>query len=244
MRFEGLVGVLLACAMLCGAGYCAAAAAETSVALTLTQTPEAAQQKLGEAFAVAGRAATAKRPGAGDRRTAADRCQSTQEHVLDRSRRRDPQLGLGKLLTADVLAMLEFAGPEPGQKAGKPWGAFAGGRFRRRRRFAASPPPRSTRRRWKKRPSIFPTMFRPRFIRPGSPPSPWRWPRFESKGRFDRLRPLELGVRDLIAARLLVLSGASSDAKQDESCRAGPASLPGFASSRGRTWNNCCGNWI
>ena len=32
---------------------------------------------------------------------------------------------------------------------------------------------------------------------------------FESKGRFDRLRPLELGIRDLVTARLLELSGAS-----------------------------------
>ena len=33
---------------------------------------------------------------------------------------------------------------------------------------------------------------------------------FESKGRFDRLKPLELGVRDLVTARLLELSGAAT----------------------------------
>ncbi len=32
----------------------------------------------------------------------------------------------------------------------------------------------------------------------------------ESKSRFDRLRPLELGIRDLIIARLMAIGGISS----------------------------------
>ena len=50
----------------------------------------------------------------------------------------------------------------------------------------------------------------------------------ESKGRFDRLRPLELGIRDLITARLLELSGATSAGLADVAERRTPRQAPRF----------------
>ena len=64
---------------------------------------------------------------------------------------------------------------------------------------------------------------------------------FESKGRFDRLRPLELGIRDLVTARLLELSGCGCRRPlPGHKASRSPRSRSGFRSCSGRIWNNCC----
>ena len=130
-----------------------------TLALTLTRPDDAATGDLGEKML----SLVELRLGADKSLAIVERRQIdavTQEHVLDRSRPRNPQLQLGKLLTADVLAMLEFAAPSRGKMAASR-GDVCALSIRRRRPFAAWPPPRSTRRHWKRPPSIWPTTSRP-----------------------------------------------------------------------------------
>ena len=97
----------------------ARAAQPTTLALTLTRSQDAADKQLGEKLL-----SLVELDLAADKSLAiVERRQIdliVQEHVLDRSLAGDPKLQLGKLLTADDLAMLEFLPAEMGQPAGKP----------------------------------------------------------------------------------------------------------------------------
>ncbi|HTU25766.1 MAG TPA: hypothetical protein VMF30_10230 [Pirellulales bacterium] len=204
-RPGGLPAALLVASALWAAH--AVAAAPTSIALTMTRPADGApQQNLAENLLTLVELAVQAEGGL----TIVERRQidlALQELVLDGSRPADAQLKLGKLITADNLAMLELLPPDKGDKT--PWGRLRvvdprsgvirgvtvaaldeGALEERAKQFArfVSAIARSP-----NRPVVTVAVLP-----------------FESKGRFDRLRPLELGIRDLVAERLLVLSGAAA----------------------------------
>ncbi len=142
-----------------------------------------------------------------------------QEHVLDRSLAGDLKLQLGKLLTADDLAMLEFLPAETGQPAGKPAEKptenLTGKPMVRLRVVAAktgvirgvtvAPVDEATLEEAAQQLADYVSAV---IAAPSKPVVTVAVAPFESQGRFDRLRPLELGLRDLVSARLVELSGA------------------------------------
>ena len=191
------------------------AAEPATLALTLTRPQEAAERPLGEKLLslVELDLQSSKSLAIVERRQID---LIVQEHVLDRSQKIDPQLQLGKLLTADYLAMLEFLPAETGQSAGKPTEKPTGKPTVRLRVVEAktgairgvtvASVDEATLEEAAEQLADYVSAV---IAAPSKPLVTVAVAPFESQGRFNRLRPLELGLRDLVSARLLELSGAS-----------------------------------
>ena len=152
-----------------------------------------------------------------------------QELVLDRSRPGDSQLQLGKLITADFLVMFEVVPPE--KDSPKPCVRLrvVDPKTAAIRGVTVASLDEET---MEETVEQFARYVSALIREPEKPTVTVAVAPFESKGRFDRLRPLELGIRDLVTARLLELSGAGSPAPAGQPRQAGPrgaAPVPGAA---------------
>jgi len=204
----------------------ARAAERTSVALTATVLPQAAaqDQKLAENLLALIELEVQSAPTL----LVVERRQidlAISELLLDRSRPARRQLNLGKLITADILAMLELRQDEAralkqGQKQPRTlWGILrvVDAKTGSIRGLTVASIDEATLEDTAQQFARYVSLVE---RAPQKPTVTVAVAPFESTGRFDRLRPLEFGIRDLITMRLLLLSGAYSKSDSAETSAA------------------------
>ncbi|MBC7822113.1 MAG: hypothetical protein IAG10_34950 [Planctomycetaceae bacterium] len=196
-----LIFVALGSAMLLPKGV-AAAAAKTTIALTTTRIAGAdpANHNLTDSLV----ALLELQLLADDSLSVVERQQielAMQELALSRTRSADESLQLGKLVTADLLVMLELRPSD--KKTDKPSALLrvveAKTAAIRGITVATDVEEASLEEIAEQFARYVSSVVR----EPNTPTITVAVAPFESVGRFDRLRPLELGIRDLVTARLL-----------------------------------------
>ncbi|MFM9961817.1 MAG: hypothetical protein ACKV2Q_11400 [Planctomycetaceae bacterium] len=194
--------LIVACGVLLGLFRSAVAAERTSIALT-TATANPYQQ-LAENLIVLVEANVL----ADDSLAVVERRQidlAMQELALSRTRSADESLQLGKLVTADLLVMLELR-PSDDKKIDKPSALLRVVEAKTaaiRGITVASDVEASS---LEEIAEQFTRYVSTVIHQPQVPTVTVAVAPFESVGRFDRLRPLELGIRDLVTVRLLRLN--------------------------------------
>ena len=197
-----LIVVALGSAMLLQPGA-AVAAQRTAIALTVTRTAGAAEphHKLADSLSALMELQILEE----DALAVVERQQielAIQELALSKTRSADESLQLGKLVTADLLVMLELQPPE--NKSNKPSVMLRVVEAKTAAIRGITVAPDLEEASLEEIAEQFMRYLSTVIREPKAPTITVAVAPFESVGRFDRLRPLELGIRDLVTAQLLL----------------------------------------